>query len=168
MSKRPETKIPSATPRIRHCAACTFGILWGLLCSASPALAIQTHGAPEGLYAHQIAHLAFLGAMVYIYLRTRKRRGAGWGLIRLAFVFFALWNINTFINHGISAALDPAQFQGTIGGLPRYFVAHSFTDLYFFFGRMDHFLCIPAGLCLGFGLRKMYRAGQRMPSEDVY
>ncbi|MDZ7695927.1 MAG: hypothetical protein U5R49_03030 [Deltaproteobacteria bacterium] len=168
MSKRPEKKITAAAPIIRVRAVWPLGILWALLCEATPALAIQTHGAPEGLYAHQIAHLAFLVAMVYIWLRTRHRRGTGWGLIRLAFVFFAIWNINTFINHGISAALLPAQFQGEIGGLPRYFVAHSFSDLYFFFGRMDHFLCIPAGLCLGFGLRKMYRAGRRMPSEDVY
>jgi len=92
----------------------------------------------------------------------------GWPLIRLSFVFFAIWNINTFINHGISTALDPAQFQGQIGGLPRYFRAHSFRDFYFFFGKMDHLLCIPAGLCLGLGLRKMHRASQRIPSEDVY
>jgi hypothetical protein len=144
------------------------GSLCCLLCHASPALAIQTHGAPEGLYAHQIAHLAFLVAMAYIWLRTRHRKGAGWRLIRLAFVFFAIWNINTFISHSISTTLDPSQFQGQIGGLPKYFVAHSFWDLYFFFSKMDHVLCIPASLCLGLGLRKMHQASQRIPVEDVY
>ncbi|MEJ2586710.1 MAG: hypothetical protein P8165_03845 [Deltaproteobacteria bacterium] len=153
---------------IKNLSIWTIGIAFSLLCNATPALAIQTHGAPEGLYAHQIAHLGFLVAMVYIWLRTRHRKGAGWPLIRLSFVFFAIWNINTFINHGISTALDPAQFQGQIGGLPRYFRAHSFRDFYFFFGKMDHLLSIPAGLCLGLGLRKMHRANQRIPSEDVY
>lgn len=144
-----------------------IGILCCVLGRTAPALAIQTHGPPEGLYAHQIAHLGFLVAMVYIYLRTRDRDGDGWRLIRLSFVFFAVWNLNAFITHGISAALDPAQFQGRIGGLPRYFVAHSSMDLYFFFGKMDHLLCIPAGLCLGLGLRKMYRETQHTSSQDV-
>ena len=153
---------------IRPRMAWFFGILCYLLCDPQPALAIQTHGAPEGLYAHQIAHLAFLIAMVYIWLRTRHREGEGWGLIRLSFLFFAIWNIITFINHGISATLDPAKFQGHIGALPRYFVAHSATDIYFFLGKMDHFLCIPAALCLGLGLKKMRRLAQSSPSDDVY
>lgn len=159
--------IPDA-PVIKGRITMLFGILCCLMCDARPALAIQTHGPPEGLYAHQIAHLGFLVAMVYIYLRTRQRTGDGWRWIRLSFVFFAVWNLNTFITHGVSTALDPAQFQGRIGGLPRYFVAHSFMDLYFFFGKMDHLLCIPAGLCLGLGLRKMYQETQRTSSENVF
>ncbi len=149
-------------------------LLWfisGLCCllyDVHPALAIQPHGAPEGLYAHQIAHLGFLIAMAYIWLRTRHRTGEGWRLIRLSFVFFAVWNMNTFINHGISAALDPTKFQGDMGTLPRYLVTRSTLDIYFFFGQMDHFLCIPAALCLGLGLRKMRRAAQHTFSDDVY
>jgi hypothetical protein len=141
---------------------------WSLLCDIPSASAIQTHGAPEGLYAHQMAHLGFMVAMVYIWLRTRHRSGEGWGLIRLSFVFFAVWNMATFINHGISATLDSTQFHGHIGPLPRYFVPRSTIDMYFFFGQMDHFLCIPAALFLGLGLRKMRRAVQHSPSADVY
>ncbi|MGM0425970.1 MAG: hypothetical protein ACQEQ7_01895 [Thermodesulfobacteriota bacterium] len=106
--------------------------------------------------------------MAYIWLRTRHRTGEGWRLIRLSFVFFAVWNMNTFINHGISAALDPTKFQGDMGTLPRYLVTRSTLDIYFFFGQMDHFLCIPAALCLGLGLRKMRRAAQHTFSDDVY
>ena len=139
-----------------------------LLCDPWPALAIQTHGAPEGLYAHQIAHVGFLIAMVYIWLRTRHREGEGWPLIRVSFLFFAIWNINTFINHAISAGLDPTKFEGHIGALSQYFVAQAPIDLYFFFAKMDHFLCIPAALCLGLGLRKMRRSAQPPPADDVY
>jgi hypothetical protein len=165
--KRPSTKKSdprSVRPRLPWfvCTLCC------LLCDVRPALAIQTHGAPEGLYAHQIAHLGFLVAMVYIWLRTRHRTGEGWRLIRLSFVFFAVWNMTTFINHGISATLDPAKFQGHMGPLPEYLVARSTLDVYFFFGQMDHFLCIPAALCLGLGLRKMHRSAQHTPSDDVY
>jgi hypothetical protein len=154
---------------IRPRMAWGFVILCTLLCDAGPALAIQTHGPPEGLYAHQIAHLGFLVAMVYIWFRTRHREGEGWRLIRLSFVFFAVWNINTFITHSVSVTLDPAKFQGYMGPLPKYFVARSVIDIYFFLGKMDHFLCIPAALCLGLGLQKMRRAvAQHLPSDDVY
>jgi hypothetical protein len=139
-----------------------------LLFDIPSASAIQTHGAPEGLYAHQMAHLGFMVAMVYIWLRTRRRAGEGWGLIRLSFVFFAVWNVTTFINHGISATLDSTQFQGHIGPFPEFLVARLPIDLYFFFGQMDHFLCIPAALFLGLGLRKMRQATQHPPSDDVY
>ena len=154
---------------VRSRMAWLFGILSYLLCDAHPALAIQTHGPPEGLYAHQIAHLGFLVAMAYIWFRTRHRGGEGWRLIRLSFVFFAIWNMNAFITHSISAALDPSKFQGHMGPLPRYFVARSAVDIYFFLGKMDHLLCIPAALCLGLGLQKMRRAvAQHAPSDDVH
>ena len=138
-------------------------VLWlsGLclaLSDADMAWAVQTHGAPEGLYAHQIGHLVFLVAMIYIWLRTHRRTGSGWRMIRLAFVFFAVWNINTFITHAIAAGLDPARFRGDMGPLSRYFLAQSTLDVYFFFGKMDHLLCIPAALFLGMGLHQMRRA----------
>ncbi|MBW1783015.1 MAG: hypothetical protein JRL30_20015 [Deltaproteobacteria bacterium] len=156
-------------PPVRPRWVWLLGILSFLLWDVHPALAIQTHGPPEGLYAHQIAHLAFLVAMLYIWFRTRHREGEGWRLIRLSFVFFAVWNINTFIMHSVSVALDPSKFQGHMGPLPRYFVARSAIDIYFFLGKMDHFLCIPAAVCLGLGLQKMRRAvAQLPPSDDVY
>jgi len=39
-----------------------FGFVAGLLLSADAALATQTHGQPEGLYAHQMAHIFFITA----------------------------------------------------------------------------------------------------------
>jgi len=157
--------IQHITSRITWCLCV---LLW-LMCDTRTALAVQTHGAPEGLYAHQIAHFAFLIAMVYIWLRSRHRAGEGWRLIRLSFVFFAVWNLNTLIAHAVAANLDPANFQGYIGPFPRYFVAHSFMDIYFFFGKMDHFLCIPAVLCLGLGLKQMRRTVSKgTDSDHVY
>jgi len=128
--------------------------VWDLAFSRS-ALAIQTHGEPEGLYAHQIAHVAFLVAMAYIWFRTSGRQGSGWRLIRLSFVFFALWNINTFIVHGLQASLSPEQFEGQIGALPSHFIPRSIPDIFFFFGKMDHLLCVPAALLLALGLKKL-------------
>jgi hypothetical protein len=117
--------------------------------------AIQTHSVPEGLYAHQIGHLAFLAAMVYIWSRTRRRPGTGWGFIRLSFIFFGLWNINTFLTHCIQESLSPLQFEGNSWGLPRFFIARSALDIYFFFGKMDHLLCVPGAFFLGLGLKAL-------------
>jgi hypothetical protein len=131
-----------------------------ILTMPDPVLAIQTHGPPEGLYVHQIAHVGFLVAMIYICLKTRKRRGAGWGLIRLSFIFFALWNVNTLLVHTIQVFLSPDQFQGTTGMLPRYFIPRSGLDIVYYFGKMDHLLCVPAALLLGLGLKKLDRSEQ--------
>ncbi len=129
----------------------------GILFSPLPALAVQAHGHPEGLYVHQLGHLAFLVSMLYIWFRTRKRRGAGWVFIRLAFVLFALWNVNTFLIHAIQVSLSPGQFVGRIGGLPRYFQPRSALEVYYYFGKMDHLLCVPAAFFLAMGLRRMGR-----------
>ena len=131
--------------------------LWSLALPP-PLQAVQTHGEPEGLYAHQMGHVAFLAAMMYIGFRTRGRRGSGWGFIRLSFIFFALWNVNAFLVHAIQASLSPDQFEGVPGGLARFFLPRSGVDVYFFFGKMDHLLCAPATLFLGLGLKRLGRS----------
>lgn len=138
----------------------SLGAILSLLVCPDSALAIQTHGDPEGLYAHQIAHVGFIVAMIYIYLRTRNRQGAGWGLIRLSFVFFALWNVNTLVVHAIENSLSPQQFEGTVGMLPRYFFPRSGVEIFYYFGKMDHLLCLPAALLLGLGLKRLDRTEQ--------
>jgi len=138
---------------------CLVLALW-CLALPGPLHAVQTHGEPEGLYAHQMGHVAFLAAMIYIGLRIRARRGAGWGFIRLSFIFFALWNVNAFLVHAIQASLSPDQFEGVPGGLAQFFSPRSGVDIYFFFGKMDHLLCAPATLFLGLGLRRLGRSGR--------
>ena len=135
------------------------GAAFALLGCPDPVLAIQTHGNPEGLYAHQMAHVGFIVAMIYIYFKTRNRRGAGWGMIRLSFIFFALWNVNTLVVHAIEDSLSPWQFEG-VGMLPNYFVPRSGLEVFYYFGKMDHLLCVPAALLLGLGLKKLNRSEQ--------
>jgi hypothetical protein len=135
----------------------------GILTLPETVWAIQTHGPPEGLYAHQIAHVGFLIAMVYIWLKTRNRQGAGWGMIRLSFIFFAMWNVNTLMVHAIQVYLSPEQFEGTTGMLPRYFMPRSGLEVYYYFGKMDHLLCVPAALFLGLGLKKLDRSERTAP-----
>jgi hypothetical protein len=131
-----------------------------------PARAVQTHGAPEGLYTHQMGHMAFLCAMVYIWFRTRNRRGPGWRLIRLSFVFFALWNVNAFLVHAIEASLAASRFEWGVEGRALFLLPRSGPEIYFYFGKMDHLLCVPAALLLGLGLRRLRRSGPQAAHES--
>ena len=61
------------------------------------ALAVQEHGAPEGLYAHQFAHLFFLASMGLLIYWLRQRqlvRQAGWRYIQYAALLLH------FLEHG--------------------------------------------------------------------
>ena len=52
-----------------------FIILFFILGSVEQAFALQTHGGPEGLYAHQLAHLLFIicmGIFAYRIHRTNQ------------------------------------------------------------------------------------------------
>jgi len=58
-----------------------------LVLVSEPALATQAHNAPEGLYAHQLAHVFFIismGVLIY-WLRERKLvQAVGWRYIQYA------------------------------------------------------------------------------------
>jgi hypothetical protein len=65
-----------------------FGALaWSAL-HPQAALAIQTHGHPEGLYVHQMAPVLFAGAAIFLIYRLQREglwqvrgfRLLGWGL----------------------------------------------------------------------------------------
>ncbi|MBW1817660.1 MAG: hypothetical protein JRF65_01500 [Deltaproteobacteria bacterium] len=149
---------PSSNPAVLKGGGLFPVLFLCLLFFPEPVQAVQTHGAPEGLYAHQMGHAAFFAAMIYIWFRTRSRNGPGWRLIRLSFVFFALWNINAFLAHAIEASLAANQFVGDSQGLAAFFLPRSGMDIYFYFAKMDHLLCAPAALLLGLGLRRLRRS----------
>ncbi len=110
--------------------------------------------------------MAFLAGMLYVWFRTRRRVGPGWRLIRASFIFFALWSINTALTHWVHASLTPDQFLGDVPSLPSYFVPRSPVELLFYFGKMDHLLCVPGALLLGLGLNKIYHSGVRNGEKD--
>ena len=49
-----------------------------LLGQTESAWALQSHGAPEGIYVHQMAHVLFMGALAYLYWHTRRSQDGGW------------------------------------------------------------------------------------------
>jgi hypothetical protein len=140
----------------------TAGILTGLLLSAHPALATQTHGAPEGLYVHQLAHLFFIVSMGSLEFWLRQRNlvlEPGWKYIQMAAILFIFWNIDAMTVHFMDEHLH-------ILGITKVDLWHirieslqgqySLAVLYYLL-KLDHLLCVPAMFFLYKGLRCFVR-----------
>ncbi len=112
------------------------------------AAAVQVHGAPEGLYVHNMAHIFFSAALIFmLYILQKHPIGTGpaWLYLKLSFVFFLLWNIDTLTVHILSTQL-PA---GAIRPSPdiwhqRLMPPITLKRWIYYIGTFDHVLCVPA------------------------
>jgi hypothetical protein len=124
--------------------------------------AIQSHGDPEGLHAHQMAHIFFAFAMGLLIYWLRKRRlvaQQGWRFIQYGALLFIAWNLNAFVGHwleevsGIIAVerIDPMTIRiETLAG-------YEWVGVVFYLVKMDHLLSVPALVFLCLGLRWLLR-----------
>jgi hypothetical protein len=127
-----------------------------------PALATQAHSAPEGLYAHQLAHIFFIvsmGVLIY-WLRERKLvQAVGWRYIQYAALFFILWNLDAFSVHLLEEQIPIIEVQRINSWEISITAAdHSVALTWFYYAaKLDHLLCVPALLFLYFGLRRLLK-----------
>ena len=64
--------------------------------------ATQAHGAPEGIVAHQLAHIFFIVSMGVLIYWLRERNlvvEKAWRYIQYSALFFILWNLDTIFAH---------------------------------------------------------------------
>lgn len=131
----------------------------GLAVAALPgeAWAIQTHGGSEGLYAHQIGHLLFLGMAVVLAWRLRgtpELSSRGWRRIKASCALFALWNAVAFAGHCLEETMPVPVFVG--GTNPWSWVladAPQWKALLFYMCKLDHLVVVPAMYLFVQGLR---------------
>ncbi len=140
-----------------------------ILFSATPALAVQSHGAPEGLYVHMLAHVFYFAALLFLLRILRKRppgHSAAWRNFRLALVFFLLWNTDTFIVHWLYSRLPDTAFTGQ--SLRDYQLVGPLTPArwIYYLGRFDHLLCVPAMFFLVLSLRRFCRETEARPATN--
>ena len=149
-----------ASKRYRYSAIAAFALT--LLGVTSPALATQTHGQPEGLFVHQIAHLFFIISMGILEFWLRQRnlvREPGWKYIQLAAVLFILWNIDAMVVH----FLDEQIYWLKVSTIDRWQISISVTGggkslaLLYYILKLDHLLCVPAMICLYLGLKSLLK-----------
>ena len=126
------------------------------------ALATQAHGAPEGIYAHQMAHILFILSMGFFihWLRERKLiKEVGWRFIQYAAFFLILWNLDAFLVHLIDDQLGLIQVK-RIGLWHIQLNAGkdgNILEILYYFAKLDHLFCVPALLFLYYGLRRLLK-----------
>ncbi len=79
----------------------------------SQCLAFQEHGAREGLYIHQLAHICFGSSMLWLFfmiLRSSFWQKMWWKAIAMGALTLAFWNVMTFVGHflGLSVGFSCA------------------------------------------------------------
>ncbi len=134
-------------------------ILPAMLIAPDSAWALQAHGAREGIYVHQMAHVFFFFSLLYLYRDFRRSTsiGRGWNYLMWFCLFLMAWNIVAFTGHAVAAYLAPEY----IAQAASYFHSRLIGPLngikaVFYITRFDHLLLVPAFFFLYMGLRNLY------------
>lgn len=131
-----------------------------LLLPTNPAYALQTHGDPEGLYVHQMAHLLFAVALAYLWWHTRRMppvASKGWKLLQLFCLLTILWNLFAVIGHEVYLRLDPVAILERHTWREQVALPLDLLKSLHFLTSMDHLLLVPALAALALALRTFYR-----------
>ena len=142
----------------------------GIWLTPNAAWALQSHGPPEGLFAHQLAHAFFslsMGILAYWLESHRFTQERGWRLIQVSCLLFLLWNVVAFTGHFVEGRLSPDLIVGQKGSWNQRLLAggEPYATLYYFL-KLDHFVCVPAILCLLLGIRDLYKKTLREATQD--
>jgi len=138
-----------------------------MLLSPQLAWAFQSHPAPEGLYAHQLAHVFFIvamGMLVYWLQVNDFVRERAWRLIQISCLLFILWNMDAILGHWVEERVTSDAVIGEPDWTQRIVLDSSMTWLYYFL-KLDHLICVPALICLCLGIRSLYKTALK---EEVH
>ncbi|WP_051694085.1 hypothetical protein [Desulfohalovibrio reitneri] len=131
-----------------------------IICSASPAAALQVHPAPEGLYVHQFGHFLFFLTSILLLFGlglSALPKGRGRLYLRVSCLLFALWNAATFSAHLVHLYLDVAPFVGDNPWTMTISSELGNIALLYYFLSFDHLLAVPAMLFFVLGLRSFLK-----------
>ncbi len=134
-------------------------ILLVLFGQTENAWALQSHGAPEGIYVHQMAHILFMGALAYLYWHTRRSPvliSKGWKYLQIFCILLFCWNLLAFAGHEAFEHLSPTDFIDKNNWKEQIAAPLSFVKVLYFITKMDHFLNVPALIALTISLRIFY------------
>jgi hypothetical protein len=132
-----------------------------LILAPNQAWALQSHGASESIYVHQLAHLFYSAALGYLCWDVGRNAfsGKGWRYLQIFCVLMILWNLVAFSGHWLgmhiadSDIIQPAgYFSSQITG------SFSIIKLIYFSATLDHLLSVPALIFLFLSLRSLYHS----------
>jgi hypothetical protein len=141
--------------------ACLF------VCLPENAWALQSHGPPEGLYVHQMAHVHFVLALGYLYWDIRRSTftGKGWRYLQWFCVLMLVWNVLAFVGHAVAGHIDENMISATSYLQARIQGPITLHKLIFYIARFDHFVAVPALFFLYIGMRSLYRSVEKHAGE---
>lgn len=125
--------------------------------------ALQTHGPPEGLYAHQGAHLFLIFSLAIFLITVRRSRleaEKAWRLLSWGAFLLVLWNIWAFVGHVAETSVPESVFVVLPGRTVPSLAMNSWREAAYYVLQMDHLLCLPALVFFCAGLRKLHAAFQ--------
>jgi hypothetical protein len=132
-------------------------VLGFLVCE--PAMAIQSHPAPEGLYTHQVAHVCFIvsmGFLAYWLEVNRFTRQKGWRHIQIAAILFLCWNVIAVFGHWVEEKVPKELFIGDPDWSQRLVSGDNIWANCFYVLKLDHLICVPAIIFLYIGIKRLY------------
>lgn len=137
-----------------------FTFLLFLFGFAESAWALQSHGAPEGIYVHQMAHALFMASLAYLYWHTRRTQESdnnGWKYLQLFCILLFCWNILAFTGHEALKHLLADDFIGKNSWGEQLALPLTPIKVLYYITKMDHFLVVPALMALVVSLRTFYK-----------
>ncbi|MCX5869477.1 MAG: hypothetical protein NTY00_02340 [Deltaproteobacteria bacterium] len=146
---------------IRKVNALALFLPLALLLAPDQAWALQSHGATESIYVHQLAHLFYSAALGYLFWDVGRNAfpGKGWRYLQIFCVLMILWNLVAFSGHWLGFHIADSDIIHPSG----YFSSQitgplSAIKLIYFSATLDHLLSVPALFFLFLSLRSLYRS----------
>ncbi len=125
------------------------------------AWAVQSHGAPEGLYVHQLAHVFYTAALCYLFwgIRQSAFKARGWRCLQVFCVFMVLWNVVAFTGHSLASSVHATDFIRE-GGYLSTRLQGPFTSvkLWYYFTKLDHLFSVPSIFFLYLAMKGIYES----------
>jgi len=120
---------------------------------------IQAHGGSEGIVVHQLGHIFFLFSLLALgyWLKSKwALKGKSKLYLRLSCLFLVLWNFDVIIMHFLdeqSGLINVS--RNTFDIYIKSSTNSHILEYLYYFGKMDHILCVPALFFLYKGLKSI-------------
>ncbi|MEA3468267.1 MAG: hypothetical protein U9R57_08605 [Thermodesulfobacteriota bacterium] len=145
-----------------------FLLLFVLTVFPGNAWAVQSHGPPEGLYVHQMAHIFYAAALSYLAwdIQRSEFRSRGWRFLQVFCVLMIIWNVVALTGHALAGSVHSSYFTVHSNYLSIHLQGPFNTvKLLYYFTTLDHLVSVPAFICLFIAMRSIYRAS--LEKEEI-
>lgn len=150
----------------RRLAQVFWGLIFLVLCSPKPSLAFDLLWGTQGSYVHQMAHLAFGLAMVFLIYEIKRgelRGMPGFRSLVWACGLLAWWNFDAIIGHALDWSLTNPIIMGH--GVHRRLLMENWHTWGVYFTKITHFLLLPPAFYFFYrSLRRFSRGSESKAS----